>query len=177
MEYFFPFRKLLREQLTFRKEILKIANENIAKILSKFGNISGYNITLVGVHIRRGYMVNMGDNGFNVASPEYLTRAVDYFKDRYQNIIFIVASNGMSWAQRNMPSNISVEFIQNSAVVDMATLATCNNTIITVGSFGWWSGWLAGREVTYFKWQDKPGSGYAKRINYKDYFYPGWIGL
>ncbi|XP_052092532.1 uncharacterized protein LOC127728997, partial [Mytilus californianus] len=86
------------------------------------------------LHIRRGDMVNMGDNSFNVASLEYLTSAVNYFKDRYQNIIFIVASNGMSWAQRNMPSNISVEFIQHSAVADMVTLATCNHTM---AYFGW----------------------------------------
>ncbi|XP_052094092.1 galactoside alpha-(1,2)-fucosyltransferase 2-like [Mytilus californianus] len=175
-KYFFPLRKELKEQLTFRVEIMNIVKKNIVKILHKFNNVPSYKITLVGVHIRRGDMVN-NKQGYNVASPEYLIRAVNYFKERYQNIIFIVASNGMPWAKKYMPSDISVEFIQNSDVVDMATLASCNHTIITIGSFGWWSGWLAGGEVTYFKWPAKSGSGFEKRINYTDYFYPGWIGL
>ncbi|XP_052092534.1 galactoside alpha-(1,2)-fucosyltransferase 2-like [Mytilus californianus] len=174
-KYFFHFIKELKEQLTFRVEILNNVKKNIVKILNKFNNVPSYKITLVGVHIRRGDMVN--SRGYNVASPEYLIRAVNYFKDRYQNIIFIVASNDMPWAKKYMPSDISVEFIQNSDVVDMATLASCNHTIITVGSFGWWSGWLADGEVTYFKWPAKSGSRFEKRINYTDYFYPGWIGL
>ncbi|VDH94561.1 Hypothetical predicted protein, partial [Mytilus galloprovincialis] len=55
--------------------------------------------------------------------------------------------------------------------------AYCNHTTITVGSFGWWSGWLAGGEVTYFKWPATPGSGLETTMNYTDYFYTGWIGL
>ncbi|XP_071153259.1 galactoside alpha-(1,2)-fucosyltransferase 2-like [Mytilus edulis] len=175
-KYFFPFIKELKEQLTFRAEIVNNVRENIVKILHKYNNVSSYNTTLVGVHIRRGKLA-YNRQGFNVASPEYLIRAVNYFKDRYKNIIFIVASNEMPWAKKYMPSDISVEFIQNKAEVDMATLASCNHTIITVGSFGWWSGWLAGGEVTYFKWPAKQGSGLEKRMNYTDYFYPGWIGL
>jgi galactoside 2-L-fucosyltransferase 1/2 len=30
-------------------------------------------------------------------------------------------------------------------------LSMCNHTIITVGSFGWWSAWLANGTTVYFK--------------------------
>jgi hypothetical protein len=49
--------------------------------------------------------------------------------------------------------------------------------IATIGTFSWWSGWLAGGEVTYFKSPAKQGTAFAHRLNYKDYFDPEWIGL
>jgi galactoside 2-L-fucosyltransferase 1/2 len=61
----------------------------------------------------------------------------------------------------------------------MAMLASCDHTISTVGSFGWWIGWLSGGDVTYFKWPAKEGSPLRKQYgkDFSDYFYPGWIGL
>jgi hypothetical protein len=46
------------------------------------------NITLVGVHVRRGDKLLYKD--VNVASQEYLHNAVTYFRKKYGKVLFIV---------------------------------------------------------------------------------------
>nr|XP_027226115.1 galactoside 2-alpha-L-fucosyltransferase 2-like [Penaeus vannamei] len=36
-----------------------------------------------------------------------------------------------------------------SAFEDMALLSSCNHSIVTMGSYGFWTGYLAGGEVVY----------------------------
>jgi galactoside 2-L-fucosyltransferase 1/2 len=102
---------------------------------------------------------------------------VDYYKKKYKNTIFIVASNGMEWTKKNMPRHIVVKYVAGSTEMDMATIVECDHVIMTIGSYGWWCGWLAGGDVVYYKRAAIPGSRFAKRINYEDHFYPGWVGF
>ena len=178
-KYFYEFRNELRKQLTFRDNIQIEANKTINKILEKFYVSSRGEVTLVGVHIRRGDMVNHSF-GYNVATPEYLSKSVQYFQPKYKNIIFVIATLDKKWTQTHMPNNTIVEYLSHpKREFLVATLALCDHTITTVGSFGWWIGWLTGGEVTYFKWPAKEGSSLRKQFSkdYSDYFYPGWIGI
>ena len=178
-KYFYEFGKELRKQYAFQDTVTKMANKSIDATLQKFNVTTRTDITLVGVHIRRGDMVNNA-HGYNVATPEYLSRAVNYFTSKYKNVIFVVSSQYLLWSRKYMPKNISVEYIcHEKRELDMAMLASCDHTISTVGSFGWWIGWLSGGEVTYFKWPAKEGSPLRKQYgkDFSDYFYPGWIGL
>lgn len=175
-KYFYKFRKELRQQLQFRKGIQKSAKNIVDKIIREFNITSRHSVTLIGVHVRRGDKVNNSE-GYNLATPDYLQTAVDYYKNKYKNTIFIVASNGMEWTKKNMPHHIVVKYITGSTEMDMATIAECDHVIMTIGSYGWWSGWLAGGDVVYYKMAAKPGSRFAQRINYEDHFYPGWVGF
>ena len=178
-KYFYEFRNELRKQLTFRDNIQIEVNKTINKILEKFNFSSRGEVTLVGVHIRRGDMVNHSF-GYNVATPEYLSKSVQYFQSKYKNIIFVIATLDKKWTQTHMPNNTIVEYLSHpKREFLVATLALCDHTITTVGSFGWWIGWLTGGEVTYFKWPAKEGSSLRKQFSkdYSDYFYPGWIGI
>jgi galactoside 2-L-fucosyltransferase 1/2 len=178
-KYFYEFRNELRKQLTFRDNIQIEVNKTINKILEKFYVSSRGEVTLVGVHIRRGDMVNHSF-GYNVATPEYLSKSVQYFQSKYKNIIFVIATLDKKWTQTHMPNNTIVEYLSHpKREFLVATLALCDHTITTVGSFGWWIGWLTGGEVTYFKWPAKEGSSLRKQFSkdYSDYFYPGWIGI
>ena len=70
----------------------------------------------------------------------------------------VVFANGKDW----------------TAVEHLALLSRCNHSIITLGTYSWWSGWLAGGDVIYYKRYLRPNS--------KDYFgdeyYPyHWMGL
>jgi galactoside 2-L-fucosyltransferase 1/2 len=49
----------------------------------------------------------------------------------------------------------------------------------TVGTFGWWTGWLAGGNVTYFKWPAREKTQFRRAFgkDFSDHFYPSWIGL
>jgi galactoside 2-L-fucosyltransferase 1/2 len=60
---------------------------------------------------------------------------------------------------------------------DMAILSKCNHTIMTVGTFGWWAGFLAGGITVYFKDFPAVGSELSLGFDAGDYFLPEWVGL
>ncbi|CAC5426854.1 FUT1_2 [Mytilus coruscus] len=158
---------------------MREAKSKIDQTVKRFNIGSTRDVTLVGVHVRRGDMVNH-KFGYNIATPEYLTKAVQYFKSKYKNVIFIISSQDIPWTKANMPNNTNVEYLTSpKREIIVATLTLCNHTITTVGSFSWWIGWLTGGEVTYFKWPAKEGSRLRKQYSkdFSDFFYPGWIGM
>ncbi|KAJ8319128.1 hypothetical protein KUTeg_004219, partial [Tegillarca granosa] len=166
----------LRQQFTFKPDIKKRSELIINKMLSKRKVTSRADVILVGVHIRRGDFVN-NKYGYEVATKEYLQRAVKYFTDRFINVLFIVCTNDLRWTKENMPP-VAVEYTENnSAEVDMCILSMCNNTILSVGTFGWWAAWLNKGTTIFFKWPAKEGSPLRKDFskNYTDYFPPKWI--
>ena len=58
--------------------------------------------------------------------------------------------------------------------VDMAILADCNHSIMSIGSFGWWSAWMAGGEVIYFEEECKNGTYRCNNLVSEDHFPPKW---
>ena len=155
----------------------------INKMLTEFNFTSTHNVTLVGVHIRRGNMLDELNTkaGFAVATKEYLENAVKFFISKhFKNVIFVVCTDDMEWSKVNMPHDVTVHFEENnSREVDLAVLSSCSHVITTVGTFGWWAGWLSGGLVTYYKWPAMPGSPKRKDYSndYSDYFMQQWIGL
>jgi galactoside 2-L-fucosyltransferase 1/2 len=61
----------------------------------------------------------------------------------------------------------------------MAILALCDHFISTVGTLGWWIAWLAGGNVTYYKWPARENSIFREAFDaeYTNFFYPNWVGL
>ena len=51
--------------------------------------------------------------------------------------------------------------------------------ISAVGTFSWWSAWLIGGNVTYYKWSTKEGTPIRQHFSkdYTDCVYPHWVGL
>jgi galactoside 2-L-fucosyltransferase 1/2 len=121
----------------------------------------------------------------------YLNKSVRYFIDRFHKhcLLFVVSSDDLTWTQSNFPavlSNVSVSndnckpevtFSSNpSAIENMAILASCNHTLMTVGTYGWWSAYLAGGVAIYC---DKypPSDNVQLMISRRDMYMPQWIGL
>ncbi|XP_052104113.1 galactoside alpha-(1,2)-fucosyltransferase 1-like [Mytilus californianus] len=176
-KYFYMYDKQLRKQLTFRKHIQNEAKQTIDKILQRRNITSRKSVNLVGVHIRRGDKVGNHD-GFNIATPEYLSRSVIYYTNKYEAVIFLVISDGMSWSKENMPSHAPVEYISlGKRELDMATVVACDHTIMTIGTFGWWIGFLTGGDVVYVKDAAAKGSRFERILNFEDHYYPHWVGL
>lgn len=176
-KYFYKYDKQLRKQLTFQKHIKDAAKQEIDKILQKRNITSRKDITLVGVHIRRGDKVENND-GFNIATPEYLNRAVNYYVTKYKSVLFIVISDGMEWSKQNMPKHVPIEYVSlGKRELDMATVVQCDHTIMTIGTFGWWIGYLTKGEVVYLKDAARKGSRFERILNHKDHFYSNWRGL
>lgn len=204
--YFDKHRSELRQQFSFRLSIQQEADSKLEYMLKTryiicknrfyfvpnvwrrkasrvcFNTNNNKTITLVGIHVRRGDMLRSPhpQMGFQTASKRYLERSVDWYSKKYKNIIFILASNGMNWSKKNIPPNVSVLYLEgNSLPVDMAILALCDHFISTVGTFGWWIAWLAGGNVTYYKWPARENSIFREAFDaeYKSFFYPNWVGL
>ncbi|KAK3103586.1 hypothetical protein FSP39_020359 [Pinctada imbricata] len=168
----------LRKQLIFRSNVQNRANAIFDNILKKLGKSKRSDVIFIAIHIRRGDMVNNGF-GYQVATGDYIKRAVKYFSN-ITNRIFVVCSNDLNWGRNNIPGDEKVEYVTgNPREVDFAILASCDHIITTVGSFSWWAGFLNKGTVLYFKWPAKEGSRlrHAYSKDYSDYFLPHWIGL
>jgi galactoside 2-L-fucosyltransferase 1/2 len=177
--YFDKFSSDIRKQYTFVQHTQVKSQSLLNNIYNKHQITCREKVPLIGVHVRRGDYVNH-PQGYDVATKEYLHRAVSWFQSRYSNIHFIAASNGMQWTKLNLPKNISVSYLEgNTPAVDMAVLSSCDHMISTVGTFSWWSAWLTGGNVTYYKWPTKEGTPIRQHFSkdYTDFFYPHWVGL
>ena len=142
----------------------------------------------IGVHVRHGDMF-AGHHvriGYQTAPLTYLISSVEYFIERFRHVHFIVCSDDIMWCRgqdvfhtRDMgPKSYAVSFSEGfSEGFDLALLSQCNHTIMTVGTFGWWGGWLAGGDVVYYKQPIKPGSVLAENFNSDDFYPPHWIGM
>lgn len=179
-KYFWHVRKEVKEELSFRKDIRESAKNIIANYRDAYSVKYGTKVTIVGVHIRRGDILwdSIQVHGNNVAPDKYIYFAVNYMKKKFGQIVLIVCSDEMNYA-KNLFKNISIpnEFIEISPVYDLAVLASCDHVIMTVGTFGWWAGFLSGGTVIYYKYPMREGTSGRIHFNYSDYFPTDWIGL
>lgn len=148
---FHPFREDLLRELTFSPGLRKQARDILTKVKSKVKN-QPPEITFVGVHIRRTDYINYIKK-YNTTIPgkDYYVRAMDYYRKKYSHPVFIMASDDPQYCKKTFKPFKDVTVIQGNRELDMATLASCNHSIISVGSFSFWCGYLCGGEVVYPK--------------------------
>ncbi|XP_041377339.1 galactoside alpha-(1,2)-fucosyltransferase 2-like [Gigantopelta aegis] len=181
-KYFSHVESNIRHQLRFKDHIKSVAEKRIREIREKYQSKSPGEITLIGVHIRRGDKDSKiaRKNGNYVAPPEYIKNAMAYYVSRFSNCVFVVCSDTMTWVGKHVKTNSGMELISetNSPQVDMAILSLCNHTIMTVGTFGWWGGYLAGGTVLYYKNPyDEKDQFWSKVFNMADYYPSHWIPM
>ncbi|XP_052820450.1 galactoside 2-alpha-L-fucosyltransferase Sec1-like [Mya arenaria] len=63
------------------------------------------------------------------------------------------------------------------AIDDFALMMSCNNVVITSGTFGWWGAYLSGGTVVYHNGYPAKGSWLDQRIKRGDYYLTTWTGL
>ncbi|CAF1983624.1 unnamed protein product [Rotaria magnacalcarata] len=102
-----------------------------------------YGVTWVGMHVRRTDFLEIK----YASSEEYLFAAIDYFTERSNTFI--------------TPSLFSVG-------EDFIALSLCEHSIITGGTFGWWSAYLADGYVMYDKI-------YPSGCERREHYYPPWF--
>ncbi|XP_056398814.1 galactoside alpha-(1,2)-fucosyltransferase 2-like isoform X2 [Hyla sarda] len=170
--------EILRE-FTFHDFIKEESNAYLEKIRG-----DKKNVTFVGVHVRRGDYVYVMPNSWKgvIADKGYLQKATDYFRNKYENPLFVVTSNGMDWCKENIDNSLGdVHFAgdgqEGSPARDFALLAHCNHTIMTIGTFGIWVGYLVGGETVYLTNYTLPDSPFLRLFKYEAAFLPEWIGI
>ncbi|XP_075047210.1 galactoside alpha-(1,2)-fucosyltransferase 2-like isoform X2 [Mixophyes fleayi] len=144
--FYHHIREEILQQFTFHDYIKEQANSYLSKLKG-----DRKNVTFIGVHVRRGDYVHVMANLRKgvVADKGYMQKAMDYFRNKYENPLFVVTSNGMDWCKNNIDNSLGdVHFAgdgqEGSPARDFALLVHCNHTIMTIGTFGYWAAYLVG---------------------------------
>lgn len=184
-KYFALIEKDIRQEFTFRPQYRLASefylSEALKQIYGKMVNKS--DITVIGVHVRRGDMLDPPnvDLGYKVAPVSYLRRAMHYFESVFEGhkLLFLVRSDDQQWVQLYFPRPKSPFIISDSKsnIMDLAILTLCDHIIMTVGTFGWWAGYLSGGQVIYYANFARNNSYINGQINPKDHFIPKWIPM
>ncbi|XP_068099110.1 galactoside alpha-(1,2)-fucosyltransferase 2-like [Hyperolius riggenbachi] len=177
--FYHHIREEILREFTFHDFIKEESYAYLAKIQGDKANA-----TFVGVHVRRGDYVSIMNRNKKivVASKEYLQKAMDYFRRKYENPLFVVTSNGMGWCKENINNSLGdIHFAgdgkEGSPARDFALLAHCNHTIMTIGTFGLFAAYLAGGETIYLTNYTLPSYTFVTAFKYETIFLPEWIGI
>ena len=187
-KYFEGYQSDIRKMFHFRGKIRKLARTIISKAKHVFlthltdqVNQSGntQTLTYIGVHVRRGdlqleYHLR---RGYKPAPLTYFHKAMDYYRQYYSNTIFLVTSDDTEWCKVKLDSS-DVFFVEGQhEAVDLAVLSMTNHTVISVGTFSWWAGWLAGGQVIYYRNWPTRNSEVAQQYEHDDYFLSKWKSM
>ena len=137
-------------------------------------------ITYVGVHVRRGDFTRPTTTrmGFSVAPVNYIHKAMAYYTNLFPQVMYIVSSDDIKWCKSKINKiNYTVFFTHESVFEDFTVLVSCNHSVITSGTFSWWSGWLTGGMVVYYSMYPQAGTNLDKRLNRTEYYPESWIPL
>lgn len=177
--FYHNIREEILSEFRFHASVQEEANRFLRQISG-----ARKNVTYIGVHVRRGDYVNVMPNIWKgvIADKNYLQQAMDYFRNKYNNPLFVVSSNGMDWCKENINTSLGDVFFagngnENSPGRDFSILAHCNHTIMTIGTFGYWVGYLVGGETIYLTNFTLPDSPFLEVFKYEAAFLPEWIGI
>jgi len=183
-KYTQPIESQLRRHLRFRQELIEFVADFLA------GSVPPGWTTLtfvrVGVHVRRGDFLSPWAKswGFTVVNERYLRRAMNYFVERFTRVQFIVASNDIKWCQKHVKlstfnsPDVNITFsVNHNTGQDLALLASCDHTVMTSGTYGWWAAWLANGTTVYYSNFPKPGSSLSNHTRNNEFYRPDWVGI
>jgi galactoside 2-L-fucosyltransferase 1/2 len=177
-KYFQDNNQEIRQTFTLRRGILNAAKNEVLNALGKMKHEKLTDVTLVGIHVRRGDHLNadMSSIGHIPATDSYLLRTTQYMAKKYSNVVFFVVSDDVAYCQ-NLFRGENFALLQgNKPEVDMAVLTLMDRVILSVGTFGWWGAFLSdATEVIHFKDWPKNGSTFDGMLNKADFFPPSWV--
>ena len=90
--------------------------------------------------------------GLKPFKKSFFRDAMDYFKEEFDNVVFLWISDDMDWGRKHFKKYDDIYFVGNGNEVtdaigyDLALLAQSNHNIITRGTFGMWATLLCGGE-------------------------------
>ena len=164
-------RNLIRKEFRFRTSILEKANG--------FLNGLKHPAVRVGIHVRGTDMNNTSHRLRGYSSPPvmYFYRAMDYFREIYKDVIFVVCSDNMKWAMDHIKGQDVQYSLGHREYVDMAILASCSHVIVSQGTFSFWAGWLCnGTSVNYMDLTPQSKHIHEYHRSAQDEF-NSWIGI
>ena len=173
-------QKALRKTFQFNSKYEASAEKTINNAKSKF-KIS--DPILVGMHMRIGDLKdkNRLDYGYVMANRAFYKKAMSAAKKLFNSskaIIFITASDTPNEAKAMLSplvNNYNIAWSHGTAFEDFATLSKCNHSIISGGTYGFWTAWLAGGKTFYFNGFAKKGTKFYNGFKSENFYLPTWI--
>jgi len=139
-KYFLDIRDLLLKEITVKEDLDAFNLDIINKMQS---------VNSVSVHIRRGDYITCEKDANNIGSVsnEYYENAINYFLEKYNDIVFYVFSDEIDWVKDNLNLPANSVFINHNQrndkdYLDMILISKCKFHIIANSSFSWWGAWL-----------------------------------
>lgn len=136
-------------------------------------------IIFIGVHIRREeyHTKDNYEPGFRAAPKTYITKALDYYRNKYPNAHFTVVSDDKEWCKSNFKYSDFHVVSLGDQYLDLALLSMCEHTIMTTGTYGFWAAWLAEGDVVYYDSPIDTNSPLGLNFNLKNFFPQHWKSL
>ncbi len=180
-KYFLGMEQEIRQIFQFSESLQRYTKRCMLGILSKLKKPMPDKIVFVGVHVRRGDLTKHINYAFGNRLPEvsYFIKAMDNFKNTLSDsrVLFLVGSDDIQWCRKHLYHYEDVTILDGDPTSDLAVLSSCDHVIMSVGTFGWWAGFLSRGEVIYFKNHIAPASQLSKIRKARDHYLPHWIGM
>jgi len=164
-KYFKHIEDEIREDFTFKDEILKPCKEMISSVDNPLA-----------LHVRRtDYVRNSGNHP--PCTIDYYQKALSYF-DKDRNVI--VFSDDPAWCQEQEKISDDRFMISENTDnrVDLCLMSLCDDFIIANSTFSWWGAWLSTNKnkkvIAPVQWF---GTGYTKDHNTKDLIPDDWTRI
>lgn len=166
---FDAYREEIREMFTARTNTLKHLAKYFTGIIQQFCSSCSslpdrthdelrqalrtrFNITWISIHIRRTDIISHGC----ASDEQYIYRAMDFYRRRYsqENVRFLVASDDRPYCRRILAHEEKSQHVwilpnDFAPIDDLMALSLCHHSIVTVGTFGFWAGYLTGGTVVH----------------------------
>ncbi|KAJ9595053.1 hypothetical protein L9F63_013650 [Diploptera punctata] len=146
-QFVIPHLEEVRNVLQFHDHLTKKSQEILVRISKGLRDV-----VFVGVHVRRtDYAVYM--TAFYIkalATADYFLRQMNYFRNKYSRVIFVVVGDDPDWCERELSADDTVVVKGKSREQDLSLLASCNHSILDYGTFGTWGALLAGGETVLY---------------------------
>jgi hypothetical protein len=165
-KYFKHIEKEIREDFTFKDEILKPCLQMIQSVDKP-----------VALHIRRTDYLKNSENHFNLPL-EYYAAALKHF-DYDRNVI--VFSDDPAWCKEQdlfLDDRFMISENTDNRV-DLCLMSLCDDFVIANSSYSWWGAWLSNNKnklvIAPTQWFGK--TGYTKDHDTKDLIPETWIRI
>lgn len=145
---FHRYRGELLRQLRWRPQLAAAAETRLRSLTEHLCRSHG--CTYVAVHVRRTDYAKLVRTKFNgsLVGTGYLERALQLCRRRYRRPVFVVSSDDLAWCRQHLVAPDVVMLTEgSSAGEDLALMASCNHTVMTHGTYGFWAAYLAGGNV------------------------------
>ena len=95
------------------------------------------------IHLRVGDYKDFKNKRFDVLTPEYVRRGINYIKDNVENPVFFVFTNDPKAVKEQYQIDEAIYVNGFKDYQDMRLMLYCKHFIISNSTFSWWTSYLA----------------------------------